>query len=507
MKTSRIRLALLALACGTSLLHADYLVLKNGNKVEGNILSESPTSVRMKYRLTPKIWDEKDFPRTEIDQVVRQRPEEVEILELRKLLPTADLLTADRYEQIIHDRLRPFVNQYKDTPESKEAEQIIATLQDEKKKVSNGEVKLEGKWLNVTEAKGAEYNIEGYRLLTQMREHMAQNQWIEALRVFDNFSKKKPGYVGSTYYPAAIAEAMVCMDKWQAVLSKMALEQPAFAKAREEGLNKLPDTEKARTKAAIDEEVAKWQAQAEADRRAQVRWITPYKYDQASILNMQKAIVTERARLQATNLEELRQRSEAVSLVFRKIGEEDYTGGAAAYERLSALSNVADYRDVVADLRNRLMSLYQSLTRKQAAAQAAAAGSTAIGGSASTGQDERVAQILAQTSGQAPAAAGQAAAAAPMTAAPGQQAPAAAAPVQQAPVAATPGAAPVQQAPAAAAPVQQAPAAAPVQQAPVAPAPAYMPPQEEESGFQTYLIMGMGAVVLLLLVLLLRKKK
>ncbi len=480
MKFSRIRLALLALACGTSLLHADYLILKNGNKVEGNILSESPDAVRMKYRLTPKIWDEKDFPRADIDQVVRQRPEEVEIVELRKLLPTEDLLTPDRYEQIIQDRLRPFVNQYKDTPESKEAEQIIATLQEEKKKVSNGEVKLEGKWLSAPEAKGAEYNIQAYRLLTQMREHMAKFEWLDALRVFESFSKKKPGYVGSTYYPAAIGEALVCMDKWDSVLSKMAQEQPALSKAREEGLNKLADTEKARTKAAIEEEKAKWQAQAEADRRAQIRWIAPYKYDLTSILNMQKAIVAERSKLQAINLDDLRLRSEAVSLVYRKIGEEDYTGGAAAFERVSTLSNSSDYRDVVADLRNRLMGLYNTLVRKQAAAaQASASGSAAIGGTATTGQDERVAQILAQASGQAPAAAqaapGTAPAAAPATTA---------APVQQAPV-----------------------AAAPVQQAPVAQAPAYTPPAEEESGFQTYLIIGLGVVVLLLLVMLMQKKK
>ncbi len=493
MKSSRIRLALLALACGTSLLHADYLVLKNGNKVEGNILNESPDSVRMKYRLTPKIWDEKDFPRAEIDQIVRQRPEEVEIIELRKLLPTADLLTPDRYEQIIQDRLRPFVNQYKDTPEAKEAEQIIATLQEEKKKVSNGEVKLEGKWLNATEAKGAEYNIEAFRLLSQMRGHMAQNQWLEALRVFENFSKKKPGYVGSTYYPVAVGEALVCMEKWEAVLSKMAQEQPALSKAREEGLSKLADTDKARTKAAIEEEKTKWQAQAEADRRAQIRWTAPYKYDLPSILNMQKAIVTERSKLQAINLDDLRQRSEAVSLVYRKIGEEDYSGGAAAFERLSALANASDYRDVVADLRNRLMALYNTLVRKQAAAaQASAAGSAAIGGTATTGQDERVAQILAQASGQAPAAqpavAGQAPAATAPTAAPAPQAPVAAAPAQQAPVA-------------------TAPVAAPVQQAPVAQAPAYTPPAEEESGFQTYLIIGLGVVVLLLLVMLMQKKK
>lgn len=496
MKSSRIRLALLALACGTSLVHADYLILKNGDKIEGNILNESTDSVRMKYRLTPKIWDEKDFARTEIDQVVRQRPEEVEIIELRKLLPTEDLLTPDRYEQIIQDRLRPFVNQYKDTPESKEAEKIITTFQEEKKKVSNGEVKLEGKWLSAAEAKGAEYDIQAYRLLTEMRANMAKNQWLEALRVFENFSKKKPGYVGSIYYPAAVGEALVCMDKWDAVLSKMAQEQPALSKAREEGLNKLSDSEKDRTKAAIEQEKAKWQAQSEADRRAQIRWVAPYKYDLTSILNMQKAIVGERAKLQAINLDDLRQRNEAVSLVYRKIGEEDYTAGAAAFERVSTLSNAADYRDVVADLRTRLMALYNNLVRKQAAtAQASAAGSTAIGGTATTGQDERVARILAEASGQAPAA-GQPAAAAPMQ----QQAPAAAQAATPAPAAAPvqqPAPAPVQQAP-----VAQAPAPAP------APAPAYTPPPEEESsGFQTYLIIGLGVVVLLLLVMLMQKKK
>ena len=494
MKSSRIRLALLALACGTSLLHADYLVLKNGNKVEGNILSESPESVRMKYRLTPKIWDEKDFPRSEIDQVVRQRPEEVEIIELRKLLPTADLLTADRYEQIIQDRLRPFVNQYKDTPEAKEAEQIIATLQEEKKRVSNGEVKLEGNWLSAPEAKGAEYNIEGFRLLSQMREHMAQNQWLEALRTFENFSRKKPGYVGSTYYPAAVAEALVCMEKWDAVLSKMALEQPALAKAREEGLSKLADTEKARTKAAIDEERMKWQAQAELDRRDQIRWVAPYKYDQTSISNMQKTIVTERARLQAINLDDLRQRNEAVSQVYRKIGEEDYTGGVAAFERITPLANSPEYRDVVDDLRQRLMGLYNTLVRKQAAAaQASASGSAAIGGTASTGQDERVARILAAQSGGQPAE-------------PAAQAPAAA-PAPQTAAPAAPATAPAAAPTAAPAPAAQAPAAPAIQQAPAPQAPAYIPPPEEESGFQTYLIVGLGAVVLLLLVLLLQKKK
>lgn len=499
MKPSRIRTAILALLCGTSLLHADFLILKNGNKVEGNILSETPDAVRMRYRLTPKIWDEKDFPRAEIDQVVKQRPEEVEIVELRKLLPTEDLLTADKYEQIIQDRLRPFINQHKDTPEAREAEEIMAALQDEKSKVSNGGIKLEGRWLDAVEAKGEEYNIEAYKLLSRMRAHMEKSEWLEALRVFENFTKKKPGFAGSTYYPTAITEALNCMEKWEPALSKMAQEQPALDKARKDGINKLEDSEKARTKAAIDEERLKWQAQAEADRRSQIGWITPYKYDRPSIENMQKRIVTERAKLTAINLDDLRVRNEAINQVYRKIGQEDYNGGLAAFERVSGLGNSADYRDLIADMRAKLMALYNTLmSRQMASAQSPAAGSSAIGGTATTGQDARVAQLLAETSGQAPSVDQ------PATAPPAQ--PAAAQPATPAPAAPAPAAVPAP-APAAPAPnppmVQPAAAPAPM---PV-PAQPVMTPPAEESGFQTYVIIGMGVLLLLLVVMLLQKKK
>ncbi len=492
MKFSRSRLALLALLCGTSLVHADILILKNGNKVEGNILSESPTAVRMKYRLTPKIWDEKDFPMSDIQQVIKQRPEEVEIIELRKVLPTADLLTADKYEQIIQDRLRPFVNKYPGTPEAKEAEGLIATLQEEKTRVSNGEAKLEGRWLTATETKGEQFNIEAYRLLTEMREQMAKNEWVEALRVFDRFTKNKPGYLASTYYPQAITEALTCLDKWEVILSRMAQEQPALQKQRDEGLKKLNDTDQARTKAAIEEEKTKWRAQSDAEKRSQVRWIEPYKYDLPSILAMQKVVVGERTRLQALNLDDMRTKNETLVAVYRKIGEGDYTGGAAAYERVSSLSSTQEYRDVVADLKSRLMRLYGELVRKQATTQSVTSGSAAMGGTATASVDDRVAKILAEAGGQtAPAAAGTA-------------------PAAGAPQAAAPAAAGTAPAPAAAVPAAPAPATAiaPAAPAPMVPAaPAYVPPPQEESNLQTYIIAGMGALLLLLVALLFQKKK
>lgn len=478
MKPSRSRVALLAFLCGTSLLHADILILKSGSKVEGNILSESPTTIRMKYRLTPKIWDEKDFQISEIQQVIKQSPQEVELIELKKILPTPDLLPADKYEQLIQDRVRPFVNKYQGTPEAKEAESLIVTLQEEKKRVSNGETKLEGRWLNAAETRGEQYNIEAHKIHKEMLEEMSKYDWLEALRAFDKFTKTRPGYVASTYYPQAITDALLCMDKLEASLSKMAQEQPALLKGRDEGLKKLDDDDKAKTRAAIDEEKNKWRAQSDAQKRGGVRWIEPYKYDLPSILNAQKVLVAERTRLQAISLDELKVRNEAFIAVYRKIGEGDYTGGAAAFERVQPFASANEYRDIVSDLKGKLLKLYGELVRKNNAGQAPTSGSSALGAGTASSVDDRVARILAETNGTAAPATG-AAATAPATASPQAQAPAARPPVQ----------------------VQQ-----PVPQAPVAPAPAYVPPVEESST-QTYIIIGMAVLLVLFGAMAFKKKK
>lgn len=488
MKPSRSRIALLAFLCGTSLLHADILILKSGTKVEGNILSESPTAIRMKYRLTPKIWDEKDFSRDEIQQVIKQSPQEVELIELKKILPTPDLLPADKYEQVIQDRVRPFINKYQGTPESKEAEGIAATLQEEKKRVSNGEVKLGGRWLNAAEARGEQYNIEAFKIQKEMQEQMSKNEFIDALRTFDKFTRVRPGYTASTYYPQSITDALTCLDKLETTLSKMAQEQPSLQKARDEGLKKLDDDDKAKTRAAIDGEKNKWRAEAEAQRRANVRWMEPYKYDLPSILAAQKVIVGERTRLQAINLEELKVRNEAFVAVYRKIGEGDYAGGAAAFERVQPFASVNEYRDVVADLKAKLLKLYGELVRKNNSGQMATSGSAALGTGTASSVDDRVARILAENNGTAaPAATG-----APATAA----APAGTAP---APVTA-PAPAPAVRPPVQQQPVVQAP------QPPVAQAPAYVPPAEE-SNFQTYVIIGMAVLLVLFGVMAFKKKK
>jgi hypothetical protein len=382
-------------------------------------------------------------------------------------------------------------------------EDIISKLQEEKTMVANGQIKLEGKWLSVKEAKGEAFNIEAYRLLDSMRRKAAKQDYAGALREFDRMAYPGAAYRGTTYYLQAIPEAIAIVDKWISFLEKMSSEQPQLEKARKDGLEKLQEPELSKTRNAIADEIAKWRAAADAERRAKLRWTMPYKYDINSIQQALKDAVAERTRLQNINMEELKAKTELAATCYRKIGEQDYMGGAAAYEKLQALQNDMEFRDVVYDVRGRLLKLHQELSRQIAAGATATAGSSAIGGVAATGVDSRVAQILAEAGANMPTASQGAQPATVATAAAPQQAvaaaPAAAVQAQTAQpavVAATPVTAPAQAA-------TQAPAPAP---APIMPMPQVMP-VEEESNLQLYIMIGMGLVIVVLGVAFLKQKK
>jgi hypothetical protein len=438
----------------------------------------------------------------------------VEVVELRKVLPTADLMKADEYEQLIQDRLRPFVNKYPGTPEAKEVEDIIAKLQEEKTMVSNGQIKLEGKWLSVKESKAESFNIEAYRIIQSMRAKAAKQDYAAALRDFDRLISPPPAYRGSSYYVQTIPEVMTILDKWTSVLDKMSSEQPQLDQARKDGLKKLQEPELSKTKNAINDELNKWRAAYEAERRQKLRWTEPYKYDLPSIQNAQKEAVQERTRLQNVDLEAAKQVAEQFTNCYRKIGEGDYMAGASAFERIQSLSNNMEYRDIVFDIRSRLLKLHQELSRAIASGATATAGSSAIGGTSGSGVDSRVAQILAEAGATAPAAATAAASGQPAAAAAGamtaatqpaaaQQVAAQAAPAPQAAAAPAPAAA----RPMTAQQPQVAQQAAYQQPVPPMPMPAVMPPQEEESNLQLYIIIGMGLVIAGLGVAFLKQKK
>lgn len=497
MLKRRLSLALLAILSSASLLQADILVLKNGDRKEGTIINETSDVVRMKYRLTEKIWDEKDFPRADVQEVIRQRPSELAIQEqkIRELVPVSDMLTADEYERIIQDRLRPFVNQHAGTPEATEVEGMIKSLQDEKEKVVSGQLKVDGKWLTPAEVKRDDYNIRAYKLRKEFQtlaSSKKSDDWVLALRVYDRFTASNTGFSASTHYPLMIPEVITTLQNYEAVLLRMIREQPMLLKSQEDNIAKLIEPDLTRTKNAIKQNLDEWKNTYDAEKRSRLRWLVPYKLDGTSLNEARNTAVTERAKLQQLDVDSLTKQNELFVAVFRYVAEENPIEAEAALENASkaVVTNKQEYTGTVADLRTRITALKSEIQRKSKLQPSFNAATTAIGGGTGPIQDkqhENVTQAMAAQA-QNPAAGGTQAAEAPIGATPAQ-------PAGPGTTAAT--GTPAAPAPAPAAPPSPAPA----------PKPDYSPPTEE-SGFPMIILIAGGALLLILiLVMILQKKK
>lgn len=419
MKLSRYQSVVLALASSAGFLHADVVTLKDGKKLEGNILSETPTSIRMRYHLTPKIMDEKDIPRTDIAEggILKQKPEEVEILEIRKAVPTPDLMSAEKYEQLIQDRLRPFVNRYPGTKEAAEVEKMISEAQLEKEKVVAGGVKLEGKWLTREEAKAEALNIKAYTIRAAMLEKIQAKDFTGALKEFDKLNDPASGNTASVYYPKAVAEILAVLTSYDKQIAQMIQDQPALQRIREEGIKKLIEPDLTRMKDAIKKERDAWTSTYEQERKTS-KWYTPYKYDLESLKALGKSIAEAKDALSSLDLAVITKVNEAIQRMIRadakagkdkaeltKMGEAIIEGEAAA--GTADAKSKEFYRSVFTNYRARHAYFAQQVNtpqgQTQPAAAGAAGGSSAIAGTAEPGMDDKVAAALAAAAGGTPA--------------------------------------------------------------------------------------------------------
>jgi hypothetical protein len=509
MKLSRSPLVLALALSITCSLRADIVTLKDGNKLEGVILEQKPEGVLMKYKVTAKIMDEKFIPMAEIAPggILKEKPEEVEIKELRKLSPTADLMTAEKYEQIIQDRLRPFVNRYPGTPQADEIKKMIDEFQSEKEKVVAGGTKMLGKWLSPQDARAEKYNIDAYTIRQAMNEKATAGDYSGALRDFEQLSSPRKLHIASVHYPKAVEEVLAVLSNFDAKLSQMIKDQPVLQKQRDDNSKRLVEPDLSRAKAAIDREVQEANSRYEVERK-ESKWVTPYKYNLKRLQELQKAVFEEKTRLQKINVTQVAKITDAIHQATLHFYNDKIVEGELAlleaYKASSANQEYAPvlqiYRDGFARKRAEYTAKQQAATANALATQVAPGAALGPAGAAAPGMDSAVARALAMSG-----------AAASPSAVPVQQP--GVVPVQQ------PGVVPVQQP--GVMPVQQ-PGVMPVQQPGVVPAAAVQPvaaapvpvadatPLEEEGtiSMETILMVAGGAVVLvLLLTILLGKKK
>ncbi|CAN5880388.1 hypothetical protein BH11VER1_BH11VER1_20940 [soil metagenome] len=366
----------IAIAIACSQLQADIVTLKSGDRIEGKVLKEDDASITIEYKLTPKIKDTKIINKADIKELVRQSDALLEFEDrgLKKIMPTADLMSAAEYEAVIQDKLRTFAAKYPGTPETAEVEKIIATLGEEKSKVLDGQVKMMGQWMPATSVKRDTYNIEAYRCLLAMRteaEKVKEDRYIKALREFDKIRVQFPA---SLHYLTAIPEANDLLNKYEKQLTAMTAEQPILAKQRADGLNLLAGPELQVTKSSIDAEVAAFKANIDAQNKLKLKWRDISKYDLKSLQDAMLTIAKERAELKLIDTTALLAENEILTGTLRYLADSNVAEATALMskipkgEQINKLAFAAIERQIKA---------MQDALKKQKSSSASSAATTA----------------------------------------------------------------------------------------------------------------------------------
>ena len=397
MKPSSLSLAFASALSLIAIPHAsqaDVVVMKDGKKYESaTVLSETADSVTFKYMLTPRIPDTRTEPKANIAQIIKQRPEEVAIVPLRKLMPSEDLLTADKYEGIIQDQLRPFVSQFPGTAEAKEVEAMITTYEAEKTKVTGGQLKMDGQWLTPEMVKRETRNIEAYRIRKTMNAAAAKSDWTAALNEWDKLNDRADGFVDTEQYVQTVPEAQKILESYKQQLERLLAEQPQLQLRRDSATKGLVEPDLSRTKRAIAEEVAKFKNINDLEKKMRTHWMTIYKYDAKGIQAAAKSVVDELAKISALDLPRLKATNEAITAARRYLGDQNVElAEASVAKAIEAAGRSSIVSTAITKLKSEITKVKGELGKKRATQRLYGNSSALTGATSET--DDRVAKAM-----------------------------------------------------------------------------------------------------------------
>jgi hypothetical protein len=306
MKKLRFTRCFAALTVGLTTLpiSADTVKTKDGKTYTGRITKETPTAVTIEVQAGKGIIEDVVVPIANTVSVVKTGPDELEALEIAKLVPTPDLLSDLAYKDAITTKLAPFARKHPTSKFKKDVDDVLKIYTEELKQVTAGAKKIDGRWVSPEELKWNDYNIQATLLYKQFTQLLAakENKTMDAYRVFGELESK---YVASPSYAQAVPAAMQALEKISADLDLAIKAAPIKRKEQLEMLKSQTPDERLRTETLIKNQEAEMKAKVMAENKARVP-ITSFRDTDVGQLNNAKGGATrEKARLSKLKVEDL----------------------------------------------------------------------------------------------------------------------------------------------------------------------------------------------------------
>ncbi len=275
------------------LSHADTVVLKNGDKIEGKILREDAAGYVVEIKIGT-IRDEKTFARADVSFVEKEKADEKAFIEIEDLVPAPELLGKAGYDARIA-KIAEFVKSYPDSSKVADAKKMLEILNAELAIVQAGGIKFGEEMVAPADYEANAYDYDVKIAEKQIKDAVARRDLLGALRMFSEYGERfgePEGYQGT---------AVLMLQVLQAYRLNLEENIASFAKRtekRQAGLASMAADDRAKTERALKEQMEKVQKNFEDEKAAGQKWTTPDSFHKDSMDEALRQVVTETARLE-----------------------------------------------------------------------------------------------------------------------------------------------------------------------------------------------------------------
>lgn len=274
---------------------ADTFTLKDGTTLDGVILSEAGDTYILEIQVTKSIKDERKVPKADVVKIDREHPDEKAFEALGKLTPTPDLMSEDDYGQKIR-QVEKFLKDFPVSTKAKEAKEALAILKAEVADITGGGIKMNGKVIAEQDYKPNAYDLDARVEEMKIRNFMAANRSLLALREFADFDRD---FRNTSSYEALLPQIKTTIQNYAGEANQQLMSFDRRSKARETGVQQMAPEDRGATAAAIREEGDAIEARYKAEKEAHQNWPTITPFHKQSLEDTVRFGQSELARLAA----------------------------------------------------------------------------------------------------------------------------------------------------------------------------------------------------------------
>lgn len=273
---------------------ADIIVLKNGQKVEGEILREVDGKYVVEVRVTASIKDEKIIPRADVVRIEKETESEKAYRAIAELVPAPDLLSLENYVARI-DKLEAFLKDHPGSSRVKKVKEMIDILGAEHDLVVAGGFKLGDELVTGEDYTANAFAHDSRIAEKKIKDAVARRDYLPALRMHDEFEVN----FGESERSAGLAALMVqVLGAYRASVTESLASLDFRLKEREEGLKRMSPEDRLNSDRAIREEMEALKKRFADEKAARMKWITPDAFLKESMDETLRLITLEAARLE-----------------------------------------------------------------------------------------------------------------------------------------------------------------------------------------------------------------